>query len=168
MTAVTNTSPLNYLVQIGEAEALAILGGRVHIPATVAAELRADAAPEEVRRWIASPPTWLQVHPVTARPLPTIVELHPGERDAILLARELNADFLVMDELDGRAAARACGLTVIGTLGLLELAAARGKVDFQESLRRLRGTNFYASPRLIDEFLERDRLRREKREGKQR
>lgn len=76
MTAVINTSPLNYLVQIGEAEALAMLGGRVHIPATVAAELQADEAPEEVRRWIASPPTWLQVHPVTARPLPIIVEFH--------------------------------------------------------------------------------------------
>lgn len=167
MTAVTNTSPLNYLVQIGEAEALTIPGGPVNIPATVAAELHADEAPDEVRRWIASPPNWLRVHPVTAQTLPTLVELHPGERDAILLARELNADFLAMDELDGRAAARACGLTVIGTLGLLELAAARGKVDFREALRRLRGTSFYAAPRLTDEFLKGDRLRREKREGKQ-
>jgi len=83
MTAVTNTSPLNYLVQIGEAEALTIPGGPVYIPATVAAELHAGEAPEEVRRWIASPPNWLRVHPVTAQTLPTLVELHPGERDAI-------------------------------------------------------------------------------------
>jgi len=162
MTVVTNTSPLNYLVQIGEAETLVTLCGNIHIPATVRAELQATEAPVEVRRWIASPPAWLQVHSVVAQPLPTTVELHPGERDAILLARELKADFLVMDELDGRTAARACGVTVIGTLGLLELAAVRGQLDFRDALRRLRGTDFYASPKLIDEFLERDRLRREK------
>ncbi len=163
MTVVTNTSPLNYLVQIGEAETLAALCGNIHIPATVRAELKAAEAPPEVRRWIASPPAWLQVHSVASQTLPATVELHPGERDAILLARELKADFIVVDELDGRAVARASGLTVIGTLGLLELAAVRGKLDFQDVLRRLRGTNFYASPKLIDGFLERDRLRREKR-----
>jgi len=163
MTVVTDTSPLNYLVQIGEAETLATLCGEIHIPATVRAELQAAEAPPQVRRWIASSPGWLRIHSVAAQTLPTSVELHRGERDAILLARELKADFLVVDELDGRAVARACGLTVIGTLGLLELAAVRGKLDFRDALRRLRGTNFYASLKLIDEFLERDRLRREKR-----
>ena len=49
--------------------------------------------------------------------LPAPVALHRGETEAILLARELSADALLMDELDGRAVARQRGLTVIGTVG---------------------------------------------------
>lgn len=162
MTVVTNTSPLNYLVQIGEAETFVRLYGNLHIAAAVLTELQAAEAPLVVRRWIMSPPPWLHVHSIVAQALPVSGELHAGERDAILLARELNADFLVMDELDGRAAARACGLAVIGTLGFLELAAARGQLDFRDALRRLRATSFHASPKLIDEFLERDQLRQQK------
>jgi predicted nucleic acid-binding protein len=163
MTVVSNTSPLNYLVLIGEAETFAKLYSNLHVPTAVVSELQALEAPLVVRRWIASPPAWLQIHSVTPRPLPVSGEIHAGERDAILLARELNADFLVMDELDGRAVARACGLTVVGTLGLLELAADRDALDFRDAVRRLRATNFHASPKLLDEFLQRDQLRSKKR-----
>ena len=65
-----------------------------------------------------------------------------------------------MDELDGRAAARAAGLTVIGTLGLLDRAAAGGLVDFSKMWQKLQTTGFYASPRLVAEFFRRDELRR--------
>lgn len=48
MTVVTNTSPLNYLVQIGEADTVASLYGLIHVPSAVLNELRAAEAPETV------------------------------------------------------------------------------------------------------------------------
>lgn len=160
MTVVTNTSPLNYLLLIGEARLLPLLFGRLHLPVAVRDELRDPSAAEAVRAWAENPPRWAQVHQVIPATLPVAVELHPGETEAILLARELRADLLVMDELDGRAAARAAGLTVIGTLGLLDRAAAQGRVDFLETWQKLQQAGFYATPRLVAEFLHRHELRR--------
>lgn len=161
MTVVTNTSPLNYLLLIGEARVLPALFGNLHVPAAVRAELSAPAAAETVRAWAATPPEWTRLHVVAPAPLATATELHPGETEAILLARALRADLLLMDELDGRVAARAAGLTVIGTLGVLELAAARGLLDFRDAVQLLGATNFRATPRLMAEFLRRDAVRRQ-------
>lgn len=51
-------------------------------------------------------------------------------------------------------------LLLIGTLGVLDRAAARKLVDFPDAWRRLQATNFRATPRLAAELLHRDTLRR--------
>ena len=109
MTVVTNTSPLNYLLLIGEARLLPQLFERLHLPAAVREELRDPAAANLVRAWAETPPVWAELHVVPPAAVPTSVELHRGETEAILLAQKLRADLLLMDELDGRAAARAAG-----------------------------------------------------------
>ena len=113
---------LNYLIQIGQVEQLPSLFSRIHIPRAVHEELRVSDAPPAVRCWAATPPGWLYVQTPSANVLRVPAALHAGETEAILLAQEIGADVLLIDELDGRAAARAHGLTVIGTLGVLELA----------------------------------------------
>ena len=57
-------------------------------------------------------------------------------------------------------AARALGLSVIGTLGILDRASAHNLVDFSDAWRRLQATNFRATPRLVAELLHREALRR--------
>ena len=94
------------------------------------------------------------------------IPLHRGEKKAIILTCGLKADVLLMDELDGRAAARHQGLTVLGTLGMLDLATSRGidsrrLIDLRDAWEQLRSTSFHASSRLLAEFLARDRMRRE-------
>jgi predicted nucleic acid-binding protein len=49
-----------------------------------------------------------------------------GELEAICLAREIHAAAVLIDDRAGRNAAVQCGVPVIGTLGLLKLAAQRG------------------------------------------
>jgi len=51
--------------------------------------------------------------------------LDAGERDAILLAEELGADQLIIDEILGRRIARQRKLPVTGTLGVLKAAASQ-------------------------------------------
>jgi predicted nucleic acid-binding protein len=55
--------------------------------------------------------------------------LDAGETAAILLAEQLRADALLIDERDGRAVALARGIAVIGTLGIV--AGARRSVRDQ-------------------------------------
>ena len=47
-----------------------------------------------------------------------------------------------MDERNGFRAAKGKGLRVTCTLGLLDLAAQRGLVDFQKAIRKLELTSF--------------------------
>ena len=84
--------------------------------------------------------------------------LGAGEREAIALAQETRADALLIDEEEGRRAARA--LTVTGTLGVLERAAARGLLDLPSVLTRLRTTSFRVREALLHDMLVRDAARK--------
>jgi predicted nucleic acid-binding protein len=90
----------------------------------------------------------------------TLAHLGAGEREAILLAQEVRAEVLLMDEQDGRQAARSRGLTVTGTLGVLERAAERGLLDLPNTLARLVTTSFRVRDELIQGMLARDTARR--------
>ncbi|WP_425606519.1 DUF3368 domain-containing protein [Prosthecobacter fusiformis] len=66
-----------------------------------------------------------------------------------------------MDDQDGRTIARSNGLTLMGTLGVLDAAALRGLGDFQTLLSRLKSTNFRASRKLVEALLVRHSTNRD-------
>src|SRR6185436_9765540 len=92
------------------------------IPSAVARELRAahTALPDFLREQSAQ--DMFRVRTLADNPL------DEGEAEAIVLAGELHADYLLMDEAAGRAVAIRCGLRVIGLLGLLLRAKERGMI----------------------------------------
>jgi predicted nucleic acid-binding protein len=61
-----------------------------------------------------------------------------------------------MDERKGVKVARSKGFRVTGTLGLLEMAAHRGFVDFAEAAERLGQTTFRSPEALLDLMLKRN------------
>ena len=154
MKAVCDTSPLCFLVLIGEIEIVPALFEEIFAPEAVATELRHPKAPETVRSWISAPPDWLTIRSVEPRDDPRLGSLHDGEREAILLVQDLAADWLVVDELAGRRIARALNLRVTGLLGLLKKAAERDLLDLPEAIQRLRETHFRVEERLLKDLLE--------------
>ena len=78
-----------------------------------------------------------------------------GELEAICLAQEIKAAAILTDDRAGRSAAMQCGLAVVGTIGLLEQAAARGLLELPQAMARLRQTNARLDPELIHAALER-------------
>ncbi len=155
MLVVADSSPLNVLVRIGHVEILPRLFGVVCIPAEVQGELTDPRAPTEVREFLRSLPNWLQIH--SLQTIERIPPLGPGEQAAISLAVQLKAAALLIDERDGRKAAAARGLTIIGTLGVLEQAAGVGLIDLPTAIERLRATDFRLDHALIDAALRRVR-----------
>ncbi|HKV64490.1 MAG TPA: hypothetical protein VJO16_21470 [Candidatus Acidoferrum sp.] len=159
---VADTTPLNYLVLIEAVDVLHRLFRRVLIPPSVLAELSNLHAPDQVRTWAEQPRNWLRVVPLQAPADSSLMHLDVGERDAIALAAEQQASLLLMDERDGAAAARARNLRVIGTLAVLDIAAARGWLDLPVMFNRLRQTIFRSPQKLMATMLEQDAHRKKK------
>jgi predicted nucleic acid-binding protein len=155
MLVVSDASPLNILVRLGQISVLASLFKTVVVPASVADEMSRAATPPLVRDWIAQPPSWLSVR-TPASGVRECTLRHRGERDAIRLAQELRADAILLDEDKPRAQATKLGLRVVGTIGVLEQAANRGLIaDLRAVHDQLRETDFYISDEILNASLAR-------------
>ena len=137
---IADAGPINYLILIGHIEVLPALFQKIILPAAVRDEL--NDAPPSVKEWIATPPSWIEIHQ-TAQVHDLVLEnLDAGEEAAIALAIEFHADLLLMDERAGVKAARRKGIEVTGTLGLLAIAANSGLLNLADAFDRIKRTNF--------------------------
>jgi len=136
---VSDTGPILHLI---EAESLHVLGllGDIHIPAAVDQEL-AELAPT----WLSQRPPWVVVEalaPPYRDQAATWQEsrlLHAGEAEALALARQRNADWLLTDDAAARLAGQALGLEVHGSLGVVLWAAAQGQLSEGDAAAALEG-----------------------------
>ena len=164
MVVIADTSPLNYLVLIGQAQVLPRLYGLVLVPQAVLEELLHPDTPPVVSRWIASAPSWL----IIERNIPPVADpsgdLDFGESQALELAQAHQPDVLLLiDEDRGRREAERRKIRTTGTLGVLDAAAAVGLLDLPTALATLQTTNFFVSQELLRRLLARDTERRKAR-----
>src|SRR5215470_15936416 len=123
MIVVADTGPLNYLIRIEHDSLLQLLFKRVIVPEIVLVELAHRNAPPKVRQWMNRVPQWVEPRSPSLSDDLNLAHLDQGEREAILLAVELTADLLLIDEKKGRAEAARRHLSATGTLGVLQLAS---------------------------------------------
>ncbi len=160
MIVVADTSPINYLVEIGHVDVLPQLYSRVLVPQRVAEELRDVQAPEKVRTWMDNLPEWFEVVTCPSHINLSIAHLDPGEQEAITLSREMHADYLLVDDMAARTAATQLHIQVIGTLGILTRASYHNLLDLPTSLAALQETSFFVAPELIQQLLLEDARRK--------
>jgi predicted nucleic acid-binding protein len=154
MIVVSDTSPICYLLLIGEIDILPQLYGKVLIPTTVYQELLDPKSPSLVRAWLQQPPSWLRIQSVNRTSDIGLNTLDPGEQEAILLAEQKNAFLIIIDDLLGRKVATSRGLNVTGLLGVLDESARQNLIDFPSAIERLQQTYFRASSALIKSLLQ--------------
>jgi uncharacterized protein len=129
---VSNSSPLISLARIGQLHLLASFYKRILVPAEVHHEVTVDGrglpGAEEVRNagWIEVSAQGSNVDLSLER---ACQGLGKGERGAILLAKTLPADLILLDEWKARRIAREAGLSVMGCLGVVEAGARKGLVS---------------------------------------
>lgn len=159
MPVVSNTSPLLNLAIIGRLSLLHQQFEEVWIPPAVRRELR----PEEdipgshaVRE--ATALGWLRVEKVADAALVKVLqrELDEGEAEAIALGLQVEADWLLLDEREGRRVAKSLKLKVTGTLGILLRAKYAGQLEsVRETMEQLQQqSGFRIGPELFAELLE--------------
>lgn len=152
MIVVADTSPLNYLLLIGQIDLLPQLFQEVTIPEAVRGECLDPNAPKQLRTWIDNPPAWLKIQSISAID-PTLRSLDPGEQAAITLSQTLPADLLIVDERLGRKAATDRGIPIVGTIGILDDAASQGLIDLSNAIAQLQQTNFRISRGIVKSLL---------------
>jgi uncharacterized protein len=155
---VSDTSPIANLIVVGHVELLPQLFGMIVIPDVVYQELLANGKNHPVTQTVMMA-DWLAVRSVSDPSQAMILErdrkLDPGEANAIVLALELQATQLLVDERLGRMEAKRQGLSITGILGVLLAAKRQGLIlAIRPILDRLvNEANFRISRRLYDEVL---------------
>lgn len=156
MKAVVNSTPLIALALTGHILLLKSLFDEVFVPISVYEEvtLRGQSRPGTSAVKDAH---WLVTRtPQQQLPLPVeLLRLDPGERDVILLAKEIEADWVLLDEKLARRTASEMGFQVKGTLGILLIAYRTGLISKEEAIETIRileHSSIHLSQKLIEWF----------------
>jgi len=149
LLVVSDTTAITSLSKIGRAEILSRLFRQIVIP---------NAVRDELLKYHPSLPAFLEVKALqdTGQLVPLLRDLEAGEAEAILLALELRADALLIDDRRGRRIAEERGVRCMGLAGALLLAKKRGIVPLvREILDELeKGARFYLKAEIKVRVLE--------------
>jgi predicted nucleic acid-binding protein len=156
MIVVANTTPLIGPASIQRFDVLNGVFGEIAISQAVFEEIMQAASGKKIAQHEVSTSTWLHVIPVQDRLAVDVLldELDLGEAETIVLAREINADWVVMDEKKGRQKLAQMGLNKIGTLGILIKAKEIGLLaSIKPELEKLQENGFSVSQTVIETVL---------------
>ena len=154
---VSDTTPLHYLILVGQESILEKLYGKVFIPPGVLAELGHASAPVAISTWAANLPAWATV--ATPGTIPSRYDaLDFGERQALALALEIKADLVLLDDKAARRAAQRDLMTVKGTLGIVADAANANLLDFVETVEAVQRTSMHLDHEFVREIIEQFKL----------
>ncbi len=150
---VCDTGPLLHLSEAGAIHLLQH-AGEILTPPVVASEFEANA-----QGW--RPPNWVKVVDLDNRSNKQAVgwvqegHIDQGEAEAIGLALQINADWLLTDDAKARQFAESLGLEVHGSIGLLLWNAAVGNLDDRAQamtlLDQFARTSLWVSERVLRE-----------------
>ncbi|GAB4427213.1 MAG: DUF3368 domain-containing protein [Anaerolineae bacterium] len=157
MIVVSNTTPLIGLASIQRFDLLRQLFGQLTIAQAVYDEAvvvgrEIGGAKQEV-----SFATWIKTASVKDRLAVEVLldDLDLGEAETIVLAREMGADWVLMDEKKARRKLTQLGLNKIGTVGILLKAKQLGLLPvIRPDLERLSQQGFSLSQTVIDAVLQ--------------
>ena len=151
MKAVSNASPIIFLSKIDALDLLPQCFNEILIPIAVADELFDYHPPAYIQQ--------IQVSPAGSEFVRgAIGRLHIGELEAIVLAQETQADYVILDDLLARRKAQRLGLKTIGTIGILLLAYKKrllSRMDLEGYMSRLINDHrMYLSPSILAKIMD--------------
>jgi predicted nucleic acid-binding protein len=156
MIVVSDTTPLIGLSSIGRLELLLQLFDDVYIPQAVFDETVTSGREEGKAKHSVANADWIHIVEVKDRLAVNILldEMDLGEVETIILASEMKADWVLMDEKKGRRKLSQLNIPKIGTVGILLKAKQLGLVsNLKAELESLQKSGFSVSQLVIEEVL---------------
>lgn len=154
LIVVSNTTPIITLLGIGKLEILQKLYGKIFIPQAVAKEVLvgenkfAFVDLEQIG--------WVVIKKVENELLlkTFLQDLDEGEAEALVLAIEMKADILLIDEKIGRNLAHKKNIKLSGTLGVILKAKEKGFIEsVKPLLSQMLENKIWLSETLIQQIL---------------
>ena len=157
MKAIVNSTPLIALSITGYLFLLNRLFEQVVVPVSVHEEVVLQGEERPGAKVVAQA-NWLVIQSPerSLSPSAELLQLDRGEQDVILLAQEIDADWVLIDEKLARRVAKGLGLQVKGTLGVLLIAYRLGLISQEASMnavQELASSSVRLSPRLQEWFI---------------
>lgn len=157
MIVVSDTTPLIGLASIGRLDLLRELFEEVYIPQAVFDETVTHGREESKAKKEVSNARWIHIVEVKDRLAVNVLldEMDLGEVETIVLASEMNADWVLMDEKKGRRKLAQLNIPKIGTLGVLLKARQLELIPLlRPEIEELQKSGFSISPSVVDTLLE--------------
>lgn len=154
LKVVTNTTPIISLLKLNKLEILRQLYQNIYIPVAVYNEVEAGKTTEYYKDL--SKIDWIKIEKIKdENAVKYFLDLDLGEAEAIVLATELKADLIVLDEKLGRYHAKHADLKITGTIGILIKAKKEGLIsELKPLLNELSEKNVWISEKLKKVILE--------------
>jgi len=150
---VSNTTPLISLLKIGHLHLLESLYSTVIVPTAVWQEIEQGRQGPYYVDLRTLPFIHIQ-SVINTDAVDYLTDLDRGEAEVIVLAREIGADLVIIDEKAGRSYAGHFNLTLTGTLGILLRAKQNGLIpEVKPLLEKLFSTGIWISKRVFDDVL---------------
>jgi predicted nucleic acid-binding protein len=149
---IFNASPIIALGRLRQLDWLRHLGPRLVIPAAILRELEAGDARDGVATLIKQTLLLRVLDDIAVPPPVAEWKLDAGEEQVIAQALVEEGAVVVLDDLAARRCARALGLRMVGTVGLIAVLVRRGVIPRATPvLHGLRDKGFRISTALIDQ-----------------
>ena len=153
MIVVSDSGPLIALSRLGMLHVLQELFGEIVIPEEVRREV-VEKGKGKPGSDIIENAKWVKVEVIEDLSVDILSrEIDRGEAEAIILAKKLNADLLLLDEKIPREIAKSLGLGVAGTIALIYEALKRGitQGDLEEIVLEMKMRGVWISEEIVRE-----------------
>ena len=153
---IVNTTPLIALSHVGELTLLQKLYGEIMIPQAVYQELSAKED-SICKKQVDNSLDWIRVENIENQMAKAMykTQLHEGEVEVMILAKEKSADVVIIDDANAKKHAKYLGLPVTGTLGVLIKAKKQGHIkELKPIIQEMVDKSIYISESLIKLCLE--------------
>lgn len=153
---VVNTTPLIALCHVGQLDVLKKMYGEILIPHAVYREL-SEKEESICKKQVDNSLDWIHVEKIENDMAKSMfkTQLHDGEVEVMILAKEKNADTVIIDDANAKKHAKYLKLPVVGTLGVLIKAKRKGYIsELKPLIQGMIDKNIYISENLMKFCLE--------------
>jgi predicted nucleic acid-binding protein len=151
---ISNTTPIISLLKVDKLNLLKELYEKIIVPKAVYLEV--ENGKEKPYYHDLTQIDWIEIQEIGNHDSRDyFLDLDEGEAEVLILAKELNADLIIMDEIMGRRYSKQLGFNLTGTIGILLKAKENGLIEsIKDLLTELAKKGTWLSLKLITKAIE--------------
>ncbi len=150
---ISDTTPIISLLKVDKLNLLKELYTKIIIPKAVYSEI--ENGKEKPYYHDLTKFDWIDIQEITnSDSKDFLLDLGDGEAEVLILAEELNADLIIMDEIIGRRYAKQLEFNLTGTIGILLKAKEKGLIkSIKDLITELTNKGTWLNPKLTAKII---------------